>query len=488
MATTINASTSGLIETSDGTAVLALQTGGTTAVTVNATQAIGVGSTPSFGSAGQFLTSQGSAASPTWTSGGSGTVTSVSWTGGIVSIATATSTPAFTIAGTSGGIPYFSGTNTWASSAALTQYALIVGGGAGAAPAPLASLGTTTTVLHGNAAGAPTFGAVSLTADVSGTLSVANGGTGQTTYTDGQLLIGNTTGNTLTKATLTAGTNVTITNGNGSITIAASGGGGGSSATPTAEGIVYGYTPNGSGTVALGYQASNNSFRPGCTAIGYAALTAITSGSDGYNTCVGANAGQSITTAGYSTLVGQAAGSSLITGASNTVVGNSANVSASGAVGQMVFGQNLTGQADFTITIGGPGGSKIYNAYTVNATWATASDERLKKNIKEDHLGLSFIKRLRPVTFTWKPSNEIDPSLPYYNETNQRNSTTVVHGLIAQEVKAALDAEGCTTFNGWDAGNADTIQAVSREMFVSPLIKAIQELTARLEALEAKVV
>lgn len=59
---------------------------------------------------------------------------------------------------------------------------------------------------------------------VAGTLAVANGGTGQTSYTDGQLLIGNTTGNTLTKATLTAGTGITVTNGAGSITIAASGG------------------------------------------------------------------------------------------------------------------------------------------------------------------------------------------------------------------------------------------------------------------------
>lgn len=55
------------------------------------------------------------------------------------------------------------------------------------------------------------------------TIAVANGGTGQTSYTDGQLLIGNTSGNTLTKATLTAGSNITITNGNGSIQIAASG-------------------------------------------------------------------------------------------------------------------------------------------------------------------------------------------------------------------------------------------------------------------------
>lgn len=48
---------------------------------------------------------------------------------------------------------------------------------------------------------------------------VANGGTGQTTFTNGQLLIGNTTGNTLTKSTLTSGTGINISNGTGSITI-----------------------------------------------------------------------------------------------------------------------------------------------------------------------------------------------------------------------------------------------------------------------------
>ena len=52
------------------------------------------------------------------------------------------------------------------------------------------------------------------------TIDVAHGGTGQTTYTDGQLLIGNSTGNTLTKATLTAGSGISITNGSGAITIA----------------------------------------------------------------------------------------------------------------------------------------------------------------------------------------------------------------------------------------------------------------------------
>jgi hypothetical protein len=60
-----------------------------------------------------------------------------------------------------------------------------------------------------------------LSLTVTNPVTTANGGTGNSTYTDGQLLIGNTTGSTLTKATLTAGTNVTVTNGSGTITIAA---------------------------------------------------------------------------------------------------------------------------------------------------------------------------------------------------------------------------------------------------------------------------
>lgn len=51
------------------------------------------------------------------------------------------------------------------------------------------------------------------------TIAVNRGGTGQTSYTNGQILIGNTTGNTLAKATLTPAAGVSITNGTGSITI-----------------------------------------------------------------------------------------------------------------------------------------------------------------------------------------------------------------------------------------------------------------------------
>lgn len=64
------------------------------------------------------------------------------------------------------------------------------------------------------------FGRTGAVVAVAGDYGVDKGGTGQTTFTNGQLLIGNTTGNTLAKATLTQGTGIVITNGTGSITIA----------------------------------------------------------------------------------------------------------------------------------------------------------------------------------------------------------------------------------------------------------------------------
>ena len=115
--------------------------------------------------------------------------------------------------GTSGGVLGYTASGTLASSVALTASALVLGGGAAATPTPMASLGTTTTVLHGNAGGAPTFGAVSLTADVSGTLPNTSGGTGQSSaFTPYGVTYASTTSVLATTAAGTAGHVLTSNN------------------------------------------------------------------------------------------------------------------------------------------------------------------------------------------------------------------------------------------------------------------------------------
>jgi hypothetical protein len=68
MTTIINADNTlgGAIITGDNSGILELQAAGNTGVTLNSSRAIGVGASPSFGTSGQVLTSQGSASAPTW--------------------------------------------------------------------------------------------------------------------------------------------------------------------------------------------------------------------------------------------------------------------------------------------------------------------------------------------------------------------------------------------------------------------------------------
>lgn len=146
--------------------------------------------------------------SSTSSGGGSGTVTSVSFTGGLISVANPTTTPAFTVAGTSGGIPYFSSTSTWASSSLLAANSLMVGGGVGAAPSTtttgtgvLTALGVNTGsagafVVNGGALGTPSSGTVT---NLTGTASInINGTVGATTPAAGTFSALTDTANTFT--------------------------------------------------------------------------------------------------------------------------------------------------------------------------------------------------------------------------------------------------------------------------------------------------
>ena len=189
--------------------------------------------------------------------GGGGTVTSVDASGGTT------------------GMSFTGGPVTTSGTLTLDGTLLIANGGTGATTAATAraslgagtvsSVGGTGTVngitLTGTvtSSGSLTLGGtlsgVNLTTQVTGTLPVASGGTNQTTFTNGQLLIGNTTGNTLTKATLTAGSGVSITNGAGSITISATGGSGTVTSvggTGTVNGITLTGTVTTSGNLTLG--------------------------------------------------------------------------------------------------------------------------------------------------------------------------------------------------------------------------------------------
>lgn len=127
--------------------------------------------------------------------GGSGTVQSV--TGSGLLTATTGSNPIVSInglsSGTQYGVPYFTSSGAMGSSAALTANRLVVGTTA-SGPVPLtAGLGASNQVLHGNAGGQPTWGAVDLSSDVTGALDVSNGGTGRLSLTADAVLVGNLT-------------------------------------------------------------------------------------------------------------------------------------------------------------------------------------------------------------------------------------------------------------------------------------------------------
>jgi len=145
--------------------------------------------------------------------GSGGTVTSVaqSFTGGLISVAgspiTTSGTLALTVAGTSGGIPYFSSASTWATSAALAAGALVQGGGAGVAPSTITTgtgvvtaLGVNTGtagafVVNGGALGTPSSGTVT---NLTGTASInINGTVGATTANTGAFTSLTTTGQAL---------------------------------------------------------------------------------------------------------------------------------------------------------------------------------------------------------------------------------------------------------------------------------------------------
>ena len=176
------------------------------------------------GTAGFVLRTDGNGVG-TWVANTFGSVTSVgqTFTGGIVSVGgspvTSSGTLALTVAGTSGGIPYFSSGTTWATSAALLADSLVKGGGAGNPPSTittgtgvLTALGNTTNATGGIVTFSGNVGATTATS-VNGNTITAGTGTLTLDVNTINLAAGTGTGSTGGSINLKGGTGIGNTGG-----------------------------------------------------------------------------------------------------------------------------------------------------------------------------------------------------------------------------------------------------------------------------------
>ena len=203
---TASATNRGALSSTDWSTFNNKGSGTVTSVTGTAPVVSSGGATPAISMAAATTSVNGYLTSTDWTTfnnktSNTGTVTSIgqTFTGGLISVAgspvTTTGTLALTVAGTSGGIPYFSSGTTWATSAALAANSLMQGGGAGVAPSTITTgtgvitaLGVNTNaagsfVVYNNGLGTPSSGVVT---NLTGTASInINGTVGATTPTTG---------------------------------------------------------------------------------------------------------------------------------------------------------------------------------------------------------------------------------------------------------------------------------------------------------------
>ncbi len=150
------------------------------------------------------------------------------------------------------------------------------------------------------------------------------------------------------------------------------------------------------------------------------------------------------------------------------------------------------------------------SSYKWSSVWAAngtiqTSDERTKTEISDCKLGLDFVNALRPVSYKWiEGSREVEverwedveilsedgkdtyiDKQPVIRETSKPGART--HwGLIAQDVKQAVDAAGID-FGGWvltDKDDLNSQQALRYDQFIAPLIKAVQELSDEVKKLQ----
>ncbi len=245
----------------------------------------------------------------------------------------------------------------------------------------------------------------------------------------------------------------------------------------------------GGSNVAVGYNAlSANTTADNNTAVGSQALK-LNTGSK--NVGVGNFAGQACTSGVNNVFIGRNAGYDATDADNNVFIGQATQNDNAGTSNQVVIGNTARSQGGGKFTVGTS--SSTYTVVTMGSTsWGSSSDVRLKKEITDSTAGLSFINDLRPVTFKWKTKGEVDTSLPHYEDGsselvigNSDSNILTKHGFIAQEVKTAIDnhTEVKDGSEIWEE-NRDGIQNFSPTALIPMLVKAIQELEARVKELE----
>lgn len=207
------------------------------------------------------------------------------------------------------------------------------------------------------------------------------------------------------------------------------------------------------------------------TGVGNQAVRDVTTGDD--NTGVGHNALLGLTTGNKNTAVGSAALANAPAALSGCVaIGAEAGVSLGGTYDDSVMvgrASTVTGTNGIAIgynTTAGANTIRMGNASITTANiqvgWTVTSDARAKEQVSDLDLGLEFAKSLRPVSY------------------RRIGSTQEELGFIAQEVQSAAPRPlGLVQVD--DQG----VYGLRQNDLIAVLVKAVQELSARVEALEA---
>jgi hypothetical protein len=227
-----------------------------------------------------------------------------------------------------------------------------------------------------------------------------------------------------------------------------------------------------SSNTAVGYQALQaNTTASENTAVGYQALY---SNPGARNAAFGSNALGGCTGT-YNVGLGAYAGGNAISGSSNILIGYQSQVSASADNYEIVInasGGVLSGKGGSTgyIYAGGGGTYQGNNS----AAWSVTSDQRLKKNIVDNNVGLDKVAQIQVRNFEYRTEDEVT-DLPKHATIKK---TGIQLGVIAQELQQVLP--DCVK------EESTGVLALETDNIMWHMINAIKELNAKVTALEAK--